>query len=68
MTNTDLTDTPEKYVENHKETLIEIIKHGDDDFVRALSLAALVEYGEDPDVEELQAEIERLDELKDRAR
>jgi len=66
MSKTDLTDAPETYVQEHQETLIEIIKHGDDDFVRALCLAALVKYGADPDVEQLQEEIARLDELREK--
>ena len=66
MSKTDPTDAPETYVQEHQETLIEIIKHGDDDFVRALCLAALVKYGADPDVEQLQEEIARLDELREK--
>jgi len=66
MSKDDLTDAPETYVQEHRETLIEIIKHGDDNFVRALCLTALVMYGADPDVEQLQEEIARLDELREK--
>ncbi|WP_101294147.1 hypothetical protein [Halegenticoccus soli] len=68
MSKAELTDAPETYVREHRETLIEIIKHSDDDFVRALCLAALVKYGADPDVEQLQEEIARLDELQEKVR
>jgi len=68
MSKGDLTDAPETYVQEHRETLIEIIKHGDDEFVRALCLAALVKYGTDPDIEHLQEEIARLDELQEKVR
>lgn len=64
MSNSDLINDPETYVREHRETLVEIIKHGDDKFVRALCLAALVKYGTDPDVAQLQQEITRLDELQ----
>lgn len=57
---------PDAYVRENRETLIEIIKHGNDRFVRALSLAALMEYGDDVDKGELRDEIDRLDELGDR--
>lgn len=50
---------PEEYVREHRGELIEIIKHGDDAFVRGIAIAAIVEYGEDPDVDELVEEIER---------
>jgi hypothetical protein len=66
MSKDDLTDTPETYVREHRETLIEIIKHSDDKFIRALSLAALVRYGTDPDVEQLKEEIARLDDLREK--
>jgi len=66
MSKTDPTDAPETYVQEHRGTLIEIFKHGDDDFVRALCLTALVMYGADPDVEQLQEEIARLDELREK--
>lgn len=55
---------PEAYVREHRDDLIEIIKHGDDAFVRGLALAAIIEYGEDPDVEDLIVEIERFREQR----
>jgi len=50
---------PDEYVRNNRDTLVRIIKHGNDDFVRSLALAALVEYGEDPDIEKVRREIEK---------
>lgn len=54
------TPNPNNYVREHKETLIEIVKHGDDEFVRALALAALVEYGDDPELHTVQREVEKM--------
>jgi hypothetical protein len=63
MTESGLID-PDEFVRNNRETLVRIIKHGDDDFVRALALAALVEYGYDPDLEKVQRELEKAAELE----
>jgi len=49
---------PHRYVEENTEVLTDIIKHSSSKFTRALAIAALVEYGAKPDVEQL------LDELK----
>ncbi|WP_137288600.1 hypothetical protein [Natronorubrum halophilum] len=54
--------SPNNYVRENKETLVEIIKHGDDEFVRAMALAALVEFGDDPDLNTLRRELERMTE------
>lgn len=56
---TDTTTDPDEYVRENHETLVEIIKHGTDPFVRALALAALVEYGEEPDLERVRLELDR---------
>jgi hypothetical protein len=53
----------DQYVRENRETLSDIIKHGDDDFVRALALSAFVEYGGTPEREELKRDIEKMDEL-----
>lgn len=50
---------PDDYVREHRDTLVDIIKHGTDPFVRALALAALVEYGDDPDLERVRYELDR---------
>lgn len=51
---------PDQYVRENRDTLVEIIKHSNDTFVRALCLAALVEYGDTPDVEAVRAELDEL--------
>ena len=58
---------PDEYVRNNREALVDIIKHGNDDFVRSLSLAALVEYGGDPDIEMVRRELEKAAEMKESA-
>ncbi|MFC3957581.1 hypothetical protein [Halovivax cerinus] len=50
---------PDEYVRENRETLVKIIKHGNDDFVRALALAAIVEYGGEPDLEKVRREVDR---------
>ncbi|AXG11666.1 hypothetical protein [Haloplanus rubicundus] len=52
---------PDRYVRENRETLVRIIKHGNDDFVRALALAAIVEYGGDPEIQTLRRELDRLE-------
>lgn len=61
--NTDTPD-PETYVSENRETLVTIIKSGNDEFVRALALAALVEYGNEPDLEAVRRELAHLEELE----
>ena len=55
---------PARYVEENQETLTEIIKHSSNKFVRALAIAALVEYGDNPDVEQLLDELEAIRETQ----
>jgi len=54
-------ETPDEYVRENREILIKVIKHGSDQFVRSLALAALVEYGGKPDREQLKREIDRME-------
>lgn len=49
----------DQYVQENKDTLVRILKHGDDEFVRALVLQALVRYGDEPTLHDVQSEIER---------
>lgn len=49
---------PDQYIRENRDTLVEIIKHSNDTFVRALCLAALVEYGDTPDVEAVRSELD----------
>lgn len=55
---------PDEYVRENRETLVKIIKHGNDEFVRALALAALVEFGGEPDIEQVRRELDRAEELR----
>ena len=50
---------PDQYVRENRETLLRIIKHGDDQFVRALALSALVRYGDEPILSDVEHEIEQ---------
>lgn len=54
---------PDQYIRENRETLVEIIKHGNDEFVRALALAALVEFGGQPELEKVRHELDRAAEL-----
>jgi len=55
---------PDQYVRENRETLVEVIKHANDDFVRALYLAALIEFGDEPDREQLRRELARMEDLE----
>lgn len=48
---------PHSFVEENREVLVRILKHGDDEFVRALALAALTEFGRKPDIEDVEREL-----------
>lgn len=52
--------TPKEYVQQNKQTLVRLLKHSNDDFVRALALAAIVEFGEDATLESIEADLDRL--------
>lgn len=56
MSSTD----PDQYVEENKDQLTHVIKHSNDRFVRSLCLAALVEYGDDGDIDKVQNELEQF--------
>lgn len=51
---------PQEYVNQNAEVLTRILKHSSNTFVRALALAALVEYGDNPTVESVVEDLERL--------
>lgn len=44
----------------NQEVLSNIIKHSSDDFVRALAVAAIVEYSDDATRDEIIGELEKL--------
>lgn len=50
---------PDEFVRENQDTLVRILKHGDDEFVRALALAALLEYGNDPQLEDVERELQQ---------
>ena len=54
---------PDTYVRENRDRLIKIFKHGSDDFVRAFALAAIVEYGSEPDLEMLRRDLDRAEEM-----
>jgi hypothetical protein len=58
-------DDLEAYVDEQRDSLVRIIKHGDDPFVRALAMAAFVEHGSEPELKQVRDEI---DDLLDRRR
>ena len=57
--------SPNEYVRENKEQLERLIKHSNNDFVRALAIAAFVEYGEDASVEAITKDLERIKELEE---
>jgi hypothetical protein len=63
MSRSDTPPDPNEYVRQNRETLVEVVKHGNDEFVRALCLAARVEYGDDPDREQLRRELDHVVDL-----
>jgi len=56
---------PSEYVRENKEQLERLIKHSNNDFVRALAIAAFVEFGEDASVESITKDLERIKELEE---
>lgn len=56
---------PSEYVQQNEQQLERLIKHSNNDFVRALAIAAIVEYGGDASVDSITADLERIKELKD---
>lgn len=55
-------DEPSKYVEQNRDQLIDIIRHSDDEFVRALCISAIYEYGSNPSISEIIDDLERIEE------
>lgn len=62
-----MSPNPDEYVRENRDTLVHIIKHGNDEFVRALAMAALVEYGGQPELKKLRRELDRAAELGESA-
>lgn len=52
---------PEEYVRENRETILRVIRHGDDEFTRGLAIAALIEYGPDPSMDQVIEDIQRME-------
>lgn len=50
---------PDAFVGENRETLVRLLKHTDDVFVRALALATLVEYGTEPALDDVERELRK---------
>jgi len=50
---------PDSFVDQNRDALIRILKQSDDEFVRALAIAALTEYGSEPDIEDVERELKQ---------
>lgn len=53
---------PAEYVKKNEETLLDLIKHSQNDFVRSLALAAILEFGEDPTVDAIVDDLRKIEE------
>jgi len=62
--NQDSAAAPDEYVRKHRDELVQVLKHGNDPFVRSLVLAALVEFGDEPDIAQVKRELENAAELE----
>ena len=52
---------PETFVRENYDTILRVIRHGDDEFTRALALAVLVEYGPNPSMDDIRTDLERME-------
>ena len=57
--------SPNEYVRENQQQLERLIKHSNNDFVRALAIAAFIEYGEDASVDSITEDLERMREWKE---
>jgi HEAT repeat protein len=51
---------PTRYVQENEEQLTRLLKHSNNDFVRSLALAALIEFGDDATVDTVTEDLEKL--------
>jgi len=58
------TQDPDEYVRENADRLRRVVKHGDSKWARALALAALVEYGDGPELDQLRHEIDTMEDLE----
>lgn len=54
----DMQLDPYEYVQENREQLKRIVRHGSDEFTRALALQFLVEYGGERDLKQIKREVE----------
>ena len=52
--------SPNEFVRENRDLLVRLLKHGNDEFVRGLALAALLEDGDDPLIKDIVRELERV--------
>lgn len=52
---------PDEYVRENRDLLLRVIRNGDDPFTRGLAIAALVEYGPDPSMDQVIDDIKRME-------
>ena len=62
-TTINITESPDRWVRENRDTLRRIIKHADDQFTRALAINVLVTYGDEPAVEQVKQELEYAEEV-----
>jgi hypothetical protein len=56
---------PDTFVRENQDILVNILKNVDDEFVRALVLAALVEFGDTPLLEDVIREMESMQQRRE---
>lgn len=54
-------EDPETYVRENRDVLLRVIRHGDDSFTRGLAIAALMEFGPDPSMDQVIEDIQRME-------
>lgn len=52
---------PEQWVRENRDSLLRVIRHGDDSFTRALAVSVLMEYGPDPSMDQVIDDIKQLE-------
>ena len=60
---TDDIPDPEQWVNDNRDVLVDVIKHSADDFTRALALAFLTRHGGEPEIDQLERELEAAKEV-----
>lgn len=59
MIDVDAVD-PEEYVREHRERIVQVIRHSDDPFARACAWVLLDRYTPDRDLEDLRDELDQI--------